>query len=156
MTWALASASLVSICVCVSSEALANQLVKKGVLIDCQRRKAERYWTARLSDQCRSCHGFGHHWKRCNTSPRCHLCGKHKTGEHACPLCPTSRGKRCPHPILRCANCEGDHRASDRTCPVITRLREGHPIPDKTLPTPPPPWPLLSWQALQLPSTTKR
>ena len=122
-----------SICVCVSSEALANQLVKKGVLIDCQRRKAERYWTARPSDQCRSCLGFGHHWKRCNTSPRCHLCGNnHKTGEHTCSLCPTSRGKRCPHTILRCANCEGDHRASDRTCPVIARLRDRRPTPDST------------------------
>ena len=113
-----------SIVICVASESLANQLTKKGVLIDCQRRKSERYWAARPSDQCSSCQGFGHHWKRCVTNPICRLCAQaHKTGDHVCPQCPSSRGKQCPHTVLRCINCDMDHHASDRTCPVITKLR---------------------------------
>jgi len=125
-----------SVCVCLNSEALANQMVRRGVLVDCQRRKAERYWPARPTDQCSSCQGFGHHWRRCTAELACRMCSKsHKTSEHNCSHCPNSRGKRCPHTILRCANCDGDHYASDRSCPVIVRLRAHLPATTSTTAT---------------------
>ena len=45
------------------------------------------------------------------------------------PPMPHFPWEEVPTHILRCANCEGDHRASDKTCPVITRLRDRRPIP---------------------------
>jgi len=36
--------------------------------------------------------------------------------------CATSRGKKCPHTVFRCANCDANHHASDRTCPTTIQL----------------------------------
>lgn len=113
-----------SVCVCVNSETLARQMTKQGVLILCQRRKTERYWTARPSDQCTNCQGFGHHWRRCRLAARCRLCAQqHKTTEHTCPTCPRANGKQCPHTTLRCNNCDGPHHASDRSCELLISVR---------------------------------
>lgn len=119
-----------SVCICVNNESTANNITKTGLVILCDRKKTERYWTARPSDQCSNCQGFGHHWRRCNRPPTCRLCSaNHKTRDHQCPNCPSAKGKQCPHTILSCTNCSGPHHASDRLCPTLQQARTPRGIP---------------------------
>lgn len=101
----------------VRSETDAKTIIDKGLLIDGQRKRAERYWAARPTDQCNICQGFGHHWRRCKADPTCGFCaGPHKTREHECKKCPEKKGRKCSHIKLKCANCGKPHQASDSEC----------------------------------------
>ena len=103
----------------VRSEADAKTIIDKGILIDGQRKRSERYWAARPTDQCNICQGFGHHWRRCKATPICGFCAEsHKTREHECKKCPEKKGRKCGHTKVKCANCNGPHQASDSECPT--------------------------------------
>jgi hypothetical protein len=94
----------------------ASYILRNGVMAMGVHHKAEKFYSARPWDQCMKCQGFGHHWQRCDRVPACRLCAQeHETKDHKCDTCPT-RGKKCSHTTLCCANCEGPHTASDPGC----------------------------------------
>ena len=57
--------------------------------------------------QCMRCLHFGHGARNCRVKPRCGVC----TGEHETKECPIEEAV-----AYKCANCGGEHRATDRTC----------------------------------------
>ncbi|XP_017469845.1 PREDICTED: probable serine/threonine-protein kinase tsuA [Rhagoletis zephyria] len=61
--------------------------------------------------RCRNCQILGHTTKRCNKTPAC----------DSCALPPHT-----PSPCSRtfCANCAGNHAASNRTCPKFTQMKQ--------------------------------
>ncbi|XP_058827367.1 uncharacterized protein LOC131687306 [Topomyia yanbarensis] len=58
--------------------------------------------------QCQRCLNFGHGTRNCNVKPRCGYCGQ----RHASIDCLVEGAIE-----YRCANCDGKHRGSDRSCP---------------------------------------
>ena len=113
--------------VAVRTEDEAKGILRQGLMIGGRVCKTERFFGARPTDQCNNYQGFGHHWQKCKAEPRCRICsGKHKTTEHTCKQC-NIRGRKCPHDNLKCANCNGAHRASDPECPDIITLRGRYP-----------------------------
>jgi len=77
--------------------------------------------------QCGNCHGF-HRKSRCQNHRRCVVCAStyHSSEEHATsqrPGCTAAHTDcRCPR---RCANCGGDHLATDTACPARPRVQNG-------------------------------
>ncbi|KDQ14667.1 hypothetical protein BOTBODRAFT_174527 [Botryobasidium botryosum FD-172 SS1] len=69
--------------------------------------------------QCTNCWAVGHMRPECRkVRPTCELCAlSHARLDH---LCPTegcgARGIQCEHIALRCANCGGPHKASNKPC----------------------------------------
>lgn len=58
--------------------------------------------------QCQRCLNFGHGTRNCHVKPRCGNCAQaHATAD--CIMEDTAK--------FKCANCKGDHRGSDRSCP---------------------------------------
>ena len=73
-----------------------------------------RPWNFRQStNQCFKCCGLGHTQKNCSSkSPKCLRCAK----EHSykdCDLDPTTSA-------YKCANCQGDHSADSKDCPILS------------------------------------
>jgi hypothetical protein len=105
------------------TEAEAKAHCSRGIIIDGQKKKTDRFWQARATDQCTQCQGFGHHWKRCKSIPRCRICAEnHTTDNHTCPLCPTTKGKECAHTARKCALCGEPHCANDPKCTARANL----------------------------------
>lgn len=55
--------------------------------------------------QCRRCQLYGHGMQNCNLKPKCPTCG---LGHYLID---------CNSPVQKCANCKGDHLATDSNCP---------------------------------------
>lgn len=76
--------------------------------------------------QCLNCQAFGHPKEFCTAGPRCVVCSEnHQTTDHKCNEQSCKGGYRCLHIDLKCVNCQGPHRASNRNCPEkIKRSQE--------------------------------
>jgi hypothetical protein len=109
--------------VAVRTEHEAQLMKDHGVQVNGRIRRADRYITARPTDQCTGCQQFGHSYLRCKNDAKCNICaGDHTTTSHTCGTCP-SKGKQCTHDTVKCANCAGPHKANDQKCPRIISLR---------------------------------
>ena len=96
--------------------ALRNRLVIAGTPV-----KTSEFIDIRPTTHCRNCQKFGHHQRTCRHHTRCQLCaGDHPTNLHTCSTCQST--KECPHTQLKCANCEGSHKATDPRCEVYRNL----------------------------------
>jgi hypothetical protein len=105
-----------SIVVSLADADQANYLIKHGVLAMGTHHRVDRYYATRPWDQCGRCQGFGHHYQRCKSEPKCKFCAApHTSSQHRCDRCNT-RGKRCQHTVLCCANCGEPHMATQTTC----------------------------------------
>ncbi|QRV74302.1 muscle M-line assembly protein unc-89 [Ceratobasidium sp. AG-Ba] len=82
-----------------------------------------------LLKECDWCLALEHDKSSCRGAYRCNLCaGGHSTSNHnkKCKTCidtDVPLQDRCPHP-LKCANCQGVHKASDPLCPKQTAYRK--------------------------------
>lgn len=83
--------------------------------------------------QCRRCQLYGHGMQNCNLKPKCPKCG---LGHYL---------NECNSPVQKCANCKGDHLATDSNCPkrqefleIRKRLASSNNKSSKIKPTPPP------------------
>jgi hypothetical protein len=63
---------------------------------------------------CHICLRFGHTKNKCTSAPRCFRCGESHLGEN------------CPEKDLppKCANCKGEHLATDSLCPEFIRQKK--------------------------------
>ena len=112
-----------------------KRLLRYGITIFDRQCKTEEYFSARPTDQCTKCQGFGHHYRRCTRPQLCGICADphHDTQTHTCITCNSRHG--CAHKPAKCANCEGDHRSNSRECEVLQAIRsprnpEGEKEPD--------------------------
>ena len=101
--------------------------------IEWERKRNEREIT-----QCRRCQTWGHAASNCFRKPRCVKCAE-EVYTHQC-----EREDGAP---VKCANCEGDHTASNLDCPIyklrLEQLRNNKNIPEKQpqyQPAPQPPF----------------
>ncbi|QRV93494.1 Reverse transcriptase from mobile element jockey protein [Ceratobasidium sp. AG-Ba] len=82
-----------------------------------------------LLKECDRCLALDHDKSSCRGAYRCNLCaGGHSTLNHnkkckACIDTDVPLQDRCPHP-LKCANCNGDHKASDPLCPKRSAFKK--------------------------------
>ena len=91
--------------------ALYNKLCIAGLWL-----KTQKYENSTEKTQCQNCQKWGHSTRLCRASAICQICvGKHNTYLHNCNTCKT-KGKECPHTILKCANCKENHKANSDTC----------------------------------------
>lgn len=63
---------------------------------------------------CHQCLRYGHTKNKCTSAPKCFRCGENHVGE-SCPV------KELPP---KCANCKGDHLATDSSCPEFIRQKK--------------------------------
>jgi hypothetical protein len=100
--------------------------LKHGLTIFGQHRKTAEYFSARPTDQCSKCQGFGHHWQRCTGIQKCGICAStfHDTRSHACPNCNSK--SPCDHLPAKCANCAGPHKSNSNECETLKALRNPH------------------------------
>ena len=71
--------------------------------------------------QCFHCQRVGHTSRSCKSKARCLRCG----GQHAIADCKSS--------LPLCANCEGDHFANSKTCPVLRAAQDRENARAKTV-----------------------
>lgn len=65
--------------------------------------------------QCRTCQRYGHGAEKCFMDPRCIKCA----GSHLSSRCPLSiGGAKLSIESLKCVNCEGNHTANAKICPM--------------------------------------
>ncbi|KAA8893897.1 hypothetical protein FN846DRAFT_767942, partial [Sphaerosporella brunnea] len=84
-----------------------------------RRYEVDRYVESGPDTMCENCCGWGHLADKCTMPTRCKWCaGKHHTRNHECAFmgCKAGKGNNCPHTTDRCANCKGDHTASNSVC----------------------------------------
>src|SRR5436190_23833063 len=66
--------------------------------------------------QCQNCQKYNHSTRNCFAQSVCQICAKqHKTSQHKCNICEVF-DQICSHSILKCSNCEEDHKINDSTC----------------------------------------
>jgi hypothetical protein len=91
--------------------ALHNKLCIAGLWL-----KTQKYENSTEKTQCQNCQKWGHSTRLCRASATCQICAeKHTTYLHNCNICKT-KGKECPHSILKCANCKENHKANSDIC----------------------------------------
>jgi hypothetical protein len=83
------------------------ELMKIGVGYGLQRYKVVDFKSQRPVLQCYKCQGFGHVAIACSSDERCRNCGENHNSKDCVALTPA------------CANCKGNHAASDFACPQI-------------------------------------
>jgi hypothetical protein len=106
-----------------ADRALRNRLYIAGVSM-----RVTEFTPKSSIEQCIKCQGFNHSIKACKKAYACSFCGKdHPTRLHTCLECKT-RGNSCVHTVIRCSNCLGPHKATDKTCPK----REKEPLKKNT------------------------
>ena len=113
-----------SIVIATSSKLEAHAIVqKKGIFIDGEYLKVERYFNLYSKDQCNQCQGFGHISVKCTNKPKCRICAlEHKTYLHKCKLCSIT-GRLCSHISPKCALCGEAHLANAKECKTLKALR---------------------------------
>jgi hypothetical protein len=104
----------------------SRTFLKHGLTIFGQHRKTAEYFSARPTDQCSKCQGFGHHWQRCTGIQKCGICAStfHDTRSHACPNCNSK--SPCDHLPAKCANCAGPHKSNSNECETLKAIRNPH------------------------------
>lgn len=107
-----------SVIIALTDRELYNQLIKHGALVFGEVYKTGTYLTACRTDQCTKCQRHGHKWQQCPTTKDSGaICAKdHTTNIHFCADC--SSKNICAHIAAKCINCEGEHKATERTCPT--------------------------------------
>jgi hypothetical protein len=100
--------------------------------------RIDEYFSWHPTSQCSNCQEYGHHHKLCKANqPRCTVCTQnHTTRNHHCTISTCRAGGTCTHPPIRCANCNGAHKANDQTCPICIKHMEEHKnktIPDESM-----------------------
>lgn len=102
----------------VETPAMANQLIREGVLIDFELKYCERYTPPHMaSSRCHNCQSYGHFQKACKQAPTCGHCA----GKHTSFKCD---GKEDAE-RHRCAACgEKGHRVWSDTCVAKQSARQ--------------------------------
>ena len=80
--------------------------------------KLSEYISFGPETQCANCLKFRHPKQRCKAVAACAICARpHPTESHSCehPNCKDFPKRKHPA-TLRCVNCQGAHRATDRGC----------------------------------------
>ena len=83
-----------------------------------------RFFAKRPLDavQCHRCQRFGHGCRNCTLSPKCVKCGAaHITDQCTLPQKASlgiENNAEDHKPLVKCANCEGNHTANYRRCPA--------------------------------------
>jgi hypothetical protein len=79
-----------------------------------------------IQTQCSNCQGLGHPKDFCKArTARCAVCAaNHLTSEHPCSSAGCKGGYPCLHQSLKCANCQGPHRSTDRNCPEKVKVSQ--------------------------------
>jgi hypothetical protein len=83
--------------------------IAHGVTIGHQRYRVATYTARQTALQCFQCQSFGHIASACKAAQKCQKCGE----QHA--------KKDCTADEPRCANCQGNHSASDFNCPAFVK-----------------------------------
>ena len=93
----------------VGTPAMANRLVREGLIDDSTMKNCELFTKECRMTQCFNCHLYGHIAKRCKNPTKCRHCARgHRSHE-----CPVQGAKGC----LQCAVCgEKGHEAWSRKC----------------------------------------
>ena len=86
---------------------VANQCIRKNIIINHQLFEVERYAPQTQIMQCFNCYEYGHRARECKNHRRCGRCAKE---EHDTNKCEETE----PH----CSQCEGEHVAWDFNCPT--------------------------------------
>lgn len=107
-----------AIVIAFATEKEAELAIRKRLYIAGISVRVEKFYHSTPSSQCQKCQGFGHHESFCRKPPACGLCSnKHSTTGHLCIVCLT-KGKPCQHLMIKCANCQGDHKSNSKSCEI--------------------------------------
>ena len=113
-----------------------------------RRREVKVAHSAKKTTRCRNCQRYGHTAPVCKyTHQVCPICAlHHKKTEHRCPnpTCPKEGNLRpvsdcCSASPSHCANCGGDHPATDPACPARPKRPQNDPSPSDPAPDRPAP-----------------
>ncbi|XP_024081063.1 uncharacterized protein LOC112126367 [Cimex lectularius] len=85
-----------------------SQLLPESITIYGSRCKVDPYVPPLR--QCRKCYRFNHFQDQCRSKQRCEICGLTHDEKSPC------------NNSMKYANCSGNHKASDKTCPEYVRL----------------------------------
>lgn len=119
------------------NEEAARYLIKvaKGLWYMGEYVRARAFEDRRPVRPCERCYSLQHTTKHCQgRNPRCRFCkGDHWSVDHRCNQC--GAAEECTHVV--CANCGGQHKADDPSCPERVRKTGIHttaksPAPQKT------------------------
>ena len=96
--------------VITEAQETAEKAIKFGILLGLQRHKCEKPHNSEVvkTQQCYNCQTFGHIATACTKKTVCQRCG----GEHTIRECEKTKDE------ARCPNCQDNHPASYRGCPV--------------------------------------
>lgn len=119
-----------SVAIAFSSEGDFNKALSSRLNIGGLSLRTEKLVLTSKTYRCENCQQFGHLEKRCKNEGKCRVCGKnHPTPQHSCGRSGCKRGQKCGHLAPKCANCDGEHEASSKSCPVFLRLKRGEETP---------------------------
>ena len=111
-----------SVVVCFESKPEADKALRNRLQIAGESMRTTEYISVKPTHQCQRCLQFGHSEVHCYREQICAICAKnHEKRFHFCVLCST-RGEKCTHTKPKCSNCQGEHEALDRTCPIYQEL----------------------------------
>ena len=113
-----------SIVVAFATEKEATTAIRNRLYMAGRSLKVEKLYAVSPTTQCNKCQGFGHLDNKCTRPEKCQICaGGHHTSQHKCSSCP-ARGKACVHTLVKCANCNQNHKANDISCEVFRSLKD--------------------------------
>lgn len=111
-----------SIVVAFPTKSQAHKAMSRRLFLFGNSCRTEEMLSTRPSYRCKNCQKHGHSELKCRSDAICEICAKeHPTQEHICSHC-TIKGRACSHTLPSCANCQGKHRASERTCPTFQAI----------------------------------
>ena len=109
-----------SIVIALDTEAAAQKVIKNKLFIAGISVRTAKYEEKNDKIQCQKCQKFGHTTSSCKNLVICQFCAQnHPTRLHTCKICETV-GEFCPHTIVKCSNCAGNHAANSKDCAVLT------------------------------------
>ena len=113
-----------SVIVAFATEKEASNAIRNRLYLAGKSCRVEKLYSVQPTAQCSRCQGFGHLEARCMREQRCQICAEnHNTTQHKCSSCP-AKGKACVHTLLKCANCNHNHKANDLSCEVYRALKD--------------------------------
>lgn len=106
------------------SKELVTKLLTKRLMIAGLPLRTQAFEERKKKDQCQKCQKFEHESRTCKNEMSCQFCAeKHLTRLHRCAICSTI-GQTCAHTVLKCSNCNKNHRANNKECEVFQNLNE--------------------------------
>ena len=99
----------------------ARKIIDKGLVLQAQLFRCERYAPEARADLCYRCWEWGHKQRFCKKEARCSLCAcaTHEGGENECPV-----RKEPAVNKEHCVNCGGDHAAFRNNCRIAKEQRQ--------------------------------